>query len=103
MRRRNFFALLGRGVARSGIILLALLVAPIASGLAIDPLKRIGVLASVSCPGSGNTPAFKVFLARLAELGWIEGQTVVIDCVNALGRFDQAPALAAELVARRPD
>jgi putative ABC transport system substrate-binding protein len=100
MRQRGLLALLGGGLARSGL-LFALLVAPITSGWAADPLKRIGVLASVSCPGS--SPSFKVLLARLAELGWIEGRTVVIDCVNAFGRFDHAPALAAELVARRPD
>jgi hypothetical protein len=44
MRRRNVFALLGCGVARSGIILLALLAMPITSGLATDPPKRIGFL-----------------------------------------------------------
>jgi putative ABC transport system substrate-binding protein len=31
------------------------------------------------------------------------GQTIAIDCVSAIGRFDQVPALARELVSRRPD
>jgi putative tryptophan/tyrosine transport system substrate-binding protein len=65
------------------------------------PPKRIGILASVICPGPG-APVVP-FVRRLAELGWIEGQTAIIDCVSAGGRLDQSPALAAELVTRRPD
>src|SRR5262249_8822000 len=34
---------------------------------------------------------------------WIEGQNFVLDCVSAVGRVDQLPALARELVSRRPD
>jgi len=40
---------------------------------------------------------------RIGELGWIEGQTVVFDCILAVGRLDQVAALARELVSRRPD
>jgi putative ABC transport system substrate-binding protein len=39
----------------------------------------------------------------LTELGWIEGRTFVFECVSTLGRLDQLPALARELVSRRPD
>ena len=42
MRRREFIALLGTGAARSGTILLALWLAPIANVRANDPPKRIG-------------------------------------------------------------
>jgi ABC-type uncharacterized transport system substrate-binding protein len=40
---------------------------------------------------------------RLAELGWIAEQNIVFDCVSTVGRIDQAPTLARELVSRRPD
>jgi len=40
---------------------------------------------------------------RLAELGWIEGQTFVFDCVSVVGRLDQTAVLARELVSRQPD
>jgi putative ABC transport system substrate-binding protein len=40
---------------------------------------------------------------RLRELGWIGGQTIVFDCVSAIGRLDELPALARELVLRQPD
>jgi putative ABC transport system substrate-binding protein len=103
MRRREFIALLGTGAGRSGTILLALLLAPMIDVVrANDPPKRIGFLASTSCSRTNN-PAGQVLLGRLAELGWVEGRTAIIDCVLAYGRFEQAPALAAELVARRPD
>ncbi len=41
------------------------------------PPKRIGILASVVCPGPGAVLAVP-FVRRLAELGWIEGQTAII-------------------------
>jgi len=35
---------------------------------------------------------------------WLDrGQTIVFDCVSTVGRIDQVPALAHELVSRRPD
>ena len=101
MRRREFIALLRVEVTRSGI-LLALLVAPITGGWAADAPKRIGILATTSCPGPNN-PATPFFSGRLAELGWVEGKNLTVDCISAYGQFEQAPALAAELVARRPD
>jgi ABC-type uncharacterized transport system substrate-binding protein len=65
-----------------------------------QPLKRVGLLAwRVPCPPPPGEP----FVRFLSELGWIEGQNFVLDCVSAVGRVDQVPALAHELVSRRPD
>src|SRR5215471_16476328 len=64
-----------------------------------EPPKRIGVLTQNECPISSDW----VGTRRLAELGWVEGQNIVFDCVSAFGRVDQVPALARELVSRRPD
>jgi putative ABC transport system substrate-binding protein len=62
--------------------------------------KHVGILASlVPCPLQPDNLAVR----GLAEHGWIEGQNVVFDCVSAVGRLDQVPALARELVLRRPD
>jgi putative tryptophan/tyrosine transport system substrate-binding protein len=63
--------------------------------------KRIGILTLFECPVAPDGPA-KPMLRRLAELGWIEGQTFLFDCVS-VGRFDQLPTLASGLVSRRPD
>jgi len=62
------------------------------------PPKRIGVLYTL-CPHPPNSPLFR----RLAELGWIEGRNLVVECVSMDGRWHQVPALARELVSRRPD
>jgi putative tryptophan/tyrosine transport system substrate-binding protein len=102
MRRQDLLALLGGGLTRSGI-LLALLVVPITGGRAADAPKRIGVLASSTCSAGADNPAGAAWIGRLAELGWVEGRTLIRDCVLTYGRFEQAPALAAELVALRPD
>jgi putative ABC transport system substrate-binding protein len=65
-----------------------------------QPLKRVGLLLqAVQCPLQSDNP----MVHRLRELGWIEGQTIVSECVSALGRSDQVPALARELVSRGPD
>jgi putative ABC transport system substrate-binding protein len=54
------------------------------------PPKRVGILALYECPGTERWLS-----DRLAEFGWRNG-AVVFDC-------DQIPALARELVSRRPD
>src|SRR5262252_6689206 len=64
-----------------------------------QPLKRVGFLTQVGCPLSPDN----LIRSRLAELGWVEGRNFVFDCVSAVGRFDQLPELARELVSRRPD
>src|SRR5215467_15789762 len=61
--------------------------------------KRIGVLAVSGCPMESNSPVIR----RLADLGWVEGRNFVFDCVSTIDRLDQLPALARELVSRRPD
>ena len=65
-----------------------------------QPLKRIGFLSAfVPFPLQPDN----LIVRRLGELGWIEGQNFLFECVSAVGRLDQLPALARELVSRRPD
>lgn len=63
------------------------------------PPKRIGFLSGFGCSTDANPSPFR---RRLAELGWVNGKTVILDCVSTVYP-DQVDALAAELVARRPD
>jgi putative ABC transport system substrate-binding protein len=64
-----------------------------------SPPKRLGFLSGFGC----STDAYPSSLRRrLTELGWISGQTLIVDCVST-DYPDQAGALVAELVARRPD
>jgi hypothetical protein len=63
---------------------------------------RIFRLAYLS--GSGAEPhSGRALFGRLAELGYREGQNLVVDRRFAEGRLDRLPALAAELVAIKPD
>jgi putative ABC transport system substrate-binding protein len=64
------------------------------------PPKRAGILAAYEpCPLQPRN----LVVRRLRELGWIEGQNILIECVSTFGHLDQLSALARELVARRPD
>jgi len=82
-----------------------------AAGLVAAPLvaeaqqagkvPRIGFL-SLTSP-SDRPPLLDAFLQSLRELGWVEGQNIVIDYRYAEGRLDRLPDLAAELVRLKVD
>jgi putative ABC transport system substrate-binding protein len=86
--RRTFLTVLAGG----------LLAAPLgAEGQRTTKIPRIGVLA----PGSSAAPAPSItgaFLRGLRELGWVEGQNVIIERRFAENRFERFPSLATELV-----
>ena len=88
MRRRELITLLGGAVAW-----------PLAAR-AQQPAKaaRIGYLAFRS-PISAD----EAFLKGLAELGWIEGQNIVIERRFAAGDTEQLKGAAAELVRLKVD
>jgi len=62
---------------------------------------RIGYLAGGSSTSSRYT--IEAFRQGLRELGWVEGQNIVIDYRFAEGRLDPLPDLAAELVRLKVD
>jgi hypothetical protein len=39
-------------------------------------------------------------MKHLAELGYVEGNTIAVECILARGQLDQLPQLAEELVSR---
>ena len=86
MKRREFIA----GTA-------ALLVSPRRSWAQGTP-RRIGVLS-----GFQNLQNLKVFHEGLRGHGWIEGNNLIIDYRYFEGHAERIPALAAELVALKPD
>jgi putative tryptophan/tyrosine transport system substrate-binding protein len=94
MRRRTF---LGASAA--------ILATPLHSidAFADEPTKLpvIGFLGSPT-PGSATT-LVTAFRHGLEEMGYIEGQNVAIDYRWAEGRFEQLPALVADLVGRKVD
>src|SRR5271166_6204716 len=96
MRRHDITRVIGGGVVA---IAIAACSVPAAAEDTTAPLKRIGFLSGFGCSSNANPSPFR---RRLAELGWVDGRTVILDCVSTLNP-DQVDALAAELVARRPD
>ena len=69
-----------------------------AATFAQQPAKipRVGVLVNGSAP---NNPATGSLRSGLAQLGYVEGKTILIEDRYAEGRLDRMPALAAELTA----
>jgi len=87
MKRRAFITLLGGAAA----------VWPLpARAQQRAKVARIGYLGLVSA--SGHTPRVTALRAGLRDLGYAEGKDVVIEFRWAEARYDQLPALAAELV-----
>jgi putative tryptophan/tyrosine transport system substrate-binding protein len=86
MKRREFITLLG-GAAAWPLPVRAQQRAKVA---------HIGYLGLVSA--SWHTPRVTAFRAGLRDLGYAEGKDIVIEFRWAEGRYDQLPALAAELV-----
>ena len=83
--------------AHAGLLVIALLPAP-ASAESQTPPKtaRIGMLSLLSAAGAA--PNEKAFRDALPDLGYVEGQSVVIDARYADGQAERLPALAADLV-----
>jgi putative ABC transport system substrate-binding protein len=61
---------------------------------------RIGVLVYLYPPDADPPQAFS---HHLHDLGYVEGQNVVLHWRYAQGREDRLPALAAELIRLKPD
>jgi putative tryptophan/tyrosine transport system substrate-binding protein len=84
------------------IVALALLTAPLVtlSPPQAGKLARIGVLMNLYAPDAEPPQALR---EGLRELGYVEGQNLVIDWRYQLGRGERLPTLAAELVGLKPD
>ena len=65
---------------------------------------RIGFLAARSHSTPSNPDVYyDAFVQGMRELGYVEGKNLVIEWLGAEEKYDRLPALAAELVGRKPD
>jgi putative tryptophan/tyrosine transport system substrate-binding protein len=73
------------------------------SAAAQQPKKvaRVGYLAAVSA--SADAPRLEAFRQGLRELGYIEGQNIIIEFRHEGRGFERLPELAAELIGQKPD
>jgi putative ABC transport system substrate-binding protein len=81
--------------------LLLTLVAPLAAKAQQAKVYRVGLLMQGSPPPPGSKPG--LLLVALRDLGYIEGQNLVVDRRWAEGKNERFPGLAVELVALKPD
>ncbi len=92
MQRRNFITLLGATAAMLPCMVLA---------QQAGKLPKIGFLGASSQSGWSSWTG--AFVARLSELGWIEGRTVAIEYRWAEGRKELFDDFAAEFVRLKVD
>src|SRR5499433_4170221 len=83
--------------------LIAMLFAPCVPSQAQQPKKvhRIGYLTVA--PLSSNVGRIEAFRQGLRDLGYMEGQNIVIEWRSAEGKFERQGELAAELVRLKVD
>ena len=96
MRRREFITLIGTTVAAW----------PLATPAQqkngpSDIVPRIGYLAPSLSPEASRL--IEAFRQGLHDVGYVEGQNIVLELRSAEGRPDRFPALAAELVDLKVD
>ena len=83
---------------------LLLLLVPLGTVAAQRPEKaRVGYLSWGSQTDQGRQRRFEVFRQALRELGYVEGQNIVIESRWAEGGYDHLPALLADLVRLKVD
>jgi putative ABC transport system substrate-binding protein len=93
MRRREFISLVG-GAGASALL------CPLAVRAQQGKLPTVGFLGADAAAFSPWTTSF---VARLRELGWIEGRTITIEYRWSEGRPERVAEIAAEFVRLRVD
>jgi putative ABC transport system substrate-binding protein len=88
MRRRDFIALLG-GTAVAH---------PVVASAQQPAVRTIGWLSPTSLETESDRSNVSAFRQGLSETGYVEGKNLTIEFRWAKGRYDQLPALAADLV-----
>src|SRR5713101_4623488 len=91
VRRRVF-------LAGTGAVLLA---APL--GAQAQPSRKPPIVGVLGVRGEGPAAGIDRFFQGLRDLGWVEGQSVIIERRLAEGREERLPALAAELILLKVD
>jgi len=93
VQRRNFLIAVG-----------GVLAAPfVAEAQPTSKIYRIGYLAAGWGSGTAYLRPLEAFRQGLRELGWVQGQNVLIEYRFAEGRVDRLPGLAEELVRLKVD
>jgi putative tryptophan/tyrosine transport system substrate-binding protein len=95
------WSIVGKNVVGFTLCALLFSLCPLASAQQSKKVFRIGYLSAVE-PASESNRSEGIRLA-LRELGYIEGQNIIIEYRYAEGKVDRFPGLAAELVRLKVD
>ena len=90
MKRREFIGLVGGAAAW-----------PVAASA--QPAGKLPTIGFLGADPAGFAPWTAAFVARLRELGWIDGRTVAIEYRRSEGRTERYAEIAAEFVRRKVD
>jgi putative tryptophan/tyrosine transport system substrate-binding protein len=91
MRRREFIVLLSGAAASWSLAARA------------QPAGKLPTIGFLGADASAFTPWTAAFVARLGELGWIEGKTIAIEYRWSQGRSERYAEIAAEFVGLKVD
>jgi putative ABC transport system substrate-binding protein len=83
--------------------LLALLLLALAPTAGAQPSRKVRIGYLSGNPSSDTRDALAGFITKLRELGYVEGNNLLIDVRYADGRYDRLPDLAADLVRLKVD
>jgi putative ABC transport system substrate-binding protein len=87
------------GAALAGVSLLMGCGVPMPLAGKPASVRRVGFLNEATAPTPSNrSPGFDAWQQQMAELGWIEGQNLIVEYRFAAGAPERLPDLAAELV-----
>src|SRR5262245_21312384 len=67
-----------------------------------DKVYRLGILGNVPLTDSEGARLWGAVTKGLRDLGYVEGQNLIIEHRSSEGRFERLPSLAAELVRLKP-
>ena len=70
---------------------------------AADTPRKLARIAMVTPQPLSTMGGFAVFRERLNELGWVEGESLIIDQYSGEGHLERLPELMAQGLARNPD
>ena len=92
MRRREFIGLLGGATAAWSL------------GARAQQSKKLPRLCFLTFdPVTPESTRFKPFFKGLSDLGYVDGQTIIIDYLSADGQGERFPALASECLRLKAD
>ncbi len=70
----------------------------------VEPEQRVARMGFIDVQSPSTTMrGINAFWDRLHELGYVEGQNLVVEARWAEGRYDRLPALMAEVIGRKVD